>query len=154
AWSASELRWETVRMLNIGLDFKAKNNIIYGSVDLFRKSTRDLLNTAPIDYTSGIGSTVIKNVAETSGTNGGLPYFLEAISSNLISWSAFSTVNDWSDEALRKFASAATVARMVTLPAPRIVTVLPETTAGPLTISNTASDPRPLTAPTSNGASP
>lgn len=59
-----ELRWEKVAMLNVGLDFAAKNNRISGSIEYYHKDASDLLGSAPIDYTAGLGTKVVtKNVA-------------------------------------------------------------------------------------------
>jgi TonB-linked SusC/RagA family outer membrane protein len=48
------LRWETVDMLNLGLDFAIRKNIISGSLEYFTKRGYDLLGQAPIDPTTGI----------------------------------------------------------------------------------------------------
>ena len=62
------LRWEKMRIINIGLDIASKNNRISGSVEYYRKKGSDLIGPAPVDYTSGIGQyTVVKNVAAMKG---------------------------------------------------------------------------------------
>lgn len=45
------LRWETIKMMNIGLDFGLKNNLITGSIEYFTKEGSNLFGTAPLDYT-------------------------------------------------------------------------------------------------------
>ncbi|RZL16770.1 MAG: hypothetical protein EOO89_11060 [Pedobacter sp.] len=65
-YSNPELSWETVEMLNIGVDFRIGNRI-EGSADVFNKSTYGLLASTPLDYTTGINS-ITKNVASTTGT--------------------------------------------------------------------------------------
>lgn len=63
-----DLRWEKVRTINIGLDFKSKNDRISGSVDYYMKNSTDLYATVPIDYTTGLGSTTVtKNAASMKG---------------------------------------------------------------------------------------
>lgn len=62
-----ELRWEKVRMLNIAIDIRAFNNRLSGSIDLYRKKAIDLYNNSPLDYTTGAGNTIIKNVASMKG---------------------------------------------------------------------------------------
>lgn len=59
-----ELRWERVGTTNVGIDFGFKNSWFKGSVDYYIKNADDLLNSVPIDYTGGIGSTIQKNVAK------------------------------------------------------------------------------------------
>ncbi|AOM80571.1 hypothetical protein BFS30_01450 [Pedobacter steynii] len=48
-----ELRWERVGMLNFGIDFRLKNNILSGSIEYYTKNVKDALFTAPLDYTTG-----------------------------------------------------------------------------------------------------
>lgn len=58
-----ELRWERVKMLNLGLDFSIFKQRINGSVEYYQKNAVDLFGAALIDYTTGVGSTITKNVA-------------------------------------------------------------------------------------------
>ncbi|OAQ41971.1 hypothetical protein A5893_02300 [Pedobacter psychrophilus] len=62
-----ELRWETAKIWNIGIDFSTKGNRLSGSLEYFRKVGDNLFGLSPIDYTSGIGFTVVKNVASMKG---------------------------------------------------------------------------------------
>lgn len=62
-----DLKWEVVKTLNIGIDFHFKNNRISGSLDLFKKTTKDLISASDIDFTSGVGYNVIKNIGSTAG---------------------------------------------------------------------------------------
>lgn len=48
-----DLRWERVGTLNLGLDFRLKNNVISGSIEYYSKKSKDVLNSAPLDYTLG-----------------------------------------------------------------------------------------------------
>lgn len=63
------LRWEKIRTLNIGLDISLLNGIILTSADYYFKKGKDLLGTAPIDYTTGVGvgASLIRNVANMKG---------------------------------------------------------------------------------------
>ncbi|MEJ8802138.1 SusC/RagA family TonB-linked outer membrane protein [Pontibacter sp. H249] len=63
-----ELRWETARMLNLGLDFRLRNDALSGSVEYYRKKGTDLFGRESIDYTSGIGWETVKNVASMEGS--------------------------------------------------------------------------------------
>lgn len=58
-----ELKWESVSTVNIGLDFALKNKRISGSLEGYLKKGSNLYGIAPVDYTSGIGPFVMKNVA-------------------------------------------------------------------------------------------
>jgi TonB-linked SusC/RagA family outer membrane protein len=85
-----ELRWETSRMINAGVDFKLVKNIVSGSIEYYQKKGADLFGTVPLDYTSGIGATVVKNVASMNGN--GVDVELKSINLNRqIQWT--STLN-------------------------------------------------------------
>ncbi|WP_276964377.1 SusC/RagA family TonB-linked outer membrane protein [Chryseobacterium sp.] len=60
------LRWETSRMFNIGIDFSSRNNRISGSVEYFTKKGTNLFGPAQMDYTKGIDY-MRSNVAEIKG---------------------------------------------------------------------------------------
>ncbi|WP_374949832.1 SusC/RagA family TonB-linked outer membrane protein [Mucilaginibacter sp.] len=62
-----DLKWETAGITNIGLDFALNNNRISGSIEYFRKNGRDLYGRTQIDYTSGVGATIVKNEASMTG---------------------------------------------------------------------------------------
>lgn len=59
--SAPNLKWETTKQYNIGLDFGFLKDRIYGSLDYYKKTTEDLLQALPIPASSG-QSSVIANI--------------------------------------------------------------------------------------------
>jgi TonB-linked SusC/RagA family outer membrane protein len=61
-----ELRWEKVNIINIGLDYAIKNNVISGTVEYYSKWGIDLIGTTPFPPSSGI-STFTGNFANTAG---------------------------------------------------------------------------------------
>lgn len=65
-YSNPQLRWETTRTLNFGLDFSGLNNRLSGSIDLYRKQGKNLFGTSPLDYTTGISS-LVRNTASMTG---------------------------------------------------------------------------------------
>lgn len=62
-----DLKWETVQTLNIGLDFRVLKDRVTGSLDYYVKKGKDLFSAYPVDYTTGIGSSVVRNVASMRG---------------------------------------------------------------------------------------
>lgn len=60
------LRWERVKMLNLGLDFSLKGNVLSGSIEYYDKTATDLLAQTPTDPTLGFSS-VFANVASMKG---------------------------------------------------------------------------------------
>lgn len=63
-----DLRWERTAMLNVGLDFKAFNNRLQGSVEYYRKNGKDLLGFEAVDYTAVATNRLVKNVANMRGS--------------------------------------------------------------------------------------
>ncbi|KAA8475686.1 TonB-linked SusC/RagA family outer membrane protein [Arcticibacter tournemirensis] len=92
-----ELKWETSRMLNLGADFQLKDNRLSGSIEYYRKKGTDLFGRALIDYTSGIGSYITKNVASMKGK--GLDIELNSINTTgALEWSTNLNFSSYSDE--------------------------------------------------------
>ena len=51
-----DLRWETTKSSNVGMDFGFMNNRFSGSLDLYRKYVEDLLLLVPLAWSTGISS--------------------------------------------------------------------------------------------------
>lgn len=67
------LKWETTITRNIGLDFAFLNSRIYGTLDLYKNSTKDLLMLTPVSPISGFSFTY-ENIGSTS--NSGIEFTL------------------------------------------------------------------------------
>lgn len=78
------LSWETIRQLNVGIDFEALHNRLSGSIEVYRKKSDNLILGAQIDPTTGFGS-VSKNSAALSGK--GVDFSIRSINiNNKIRW--------------------------------------------------------------------
>lgn len=78
------LRWETMSMANIGVEFSMLNNLLNGGIEFYAKKSTDLFGTAPLDYTTGIFS-LARNIASTKGR--GFDLFLNSqIIASEIKW--------------------------------------------------------------------
>lgn len=62
-----ELRWEKVKMFNIGADFQLINNVLSGSIEYYHKKGLDLFGPAEMDYTTNGAGVITKNVANMAG---------------------------------------------------------------------------------------
>jgi TonB-linked SusC/RagA family outer membrane protein len=63
----TELRWEKVGTMNVGLDFVFRKHRLSGSLEYYRKKGTDLFGPSPLDYTAGtLSSTIVRNVASMS----------------------------------------------------------------------------------------
>lgn len=59
----ANLRWERNQTTNLGVDFALFNNRINSSLEVYRKLTKDLLLSQPLQWTSGFGS-FVSNVGQ------------------------------------------------------------------------------------------
>lgn len=59
-----ELRWEKIKIINVGIDFRAAKDILYGSLELYKKEGLDLLQTVTRPPQTGSGS-ILQNSAST-----------------------------------------------------------------------------------------
>ena len=53
------LAWETTEQYNFGIDFGLQNGKISGSLDMYNKTTKDLLQSSPIPSSSGFSTILI-----------------------------------------------------------------------------------------------
>ncbi|MBU3715219.1 MAG: SusC/RagA family TonB-linked outer membrane protein, partial [Ferruginibacter sp.] len=58
----ANIKWETTTTENIGLDFGFINNRITGSIDVYRKKTKDLLSVVPVAPGANFGIDLLTNV--------------------------------------------------------------------------------------------
>lgn len=63
-----QLRWEKVRNINIGIDYRLKDNVISGSIQLYKKTGVDLIEDIPL--ASSTGFTSFKGNAAATTTTG------------------------------------------------------------------------------------
>lgn len=90
------LRWETSRMFNIGLDFSSRSNRISGSVEYFTKKGTNLFGPAQMDYTTGIDY-MRSNVAEIKGK--GMDVVLKTLNINKgIQWNTILNFSIYHDK--------------------------------------------------------
>ena len=70
-----DLTWESTEQLNFGVDFGFVNGKIAGSIDIYEKTTKDLLQQSPIPTSSGFSSILINRGAlENRGLEVGLDF--------------------------------------------------------------------------------
>lgn len=61
------LSWESIKQLNVAIDFRLAGNWLTGSVDVYQKKSDKLILLSPVDYTMGIAN-VSKNSANMKGS--------------------------------------------------------------------------------------
>ena len=68
-----DLTWETTEQLNIGVDFGFNNGKITGTLDVYDKDTKDLLQQTPIPTSSGFSNMLInRGTLQNKGVELGL----------------------------------------------------------------------------------
>ncbi len=86
-----DLRWETTKSWNFGLDFGFLNNRLSGSVDFYTRKTEDLLATVPIPAGINFNKTMLSNVGNVSSK--GVEIALNATIIDTKDWSWNATFN-------------------------------------------------------------
>lgn len=80
------LRWEETTTYNAGLDFGLFENRIYGSVDVYKRITNDLLNEIPIAAGTNFSNFLITNVGSLENKGIELTFTGRPISTHEMSW--------------------------------------------------------------------
>lgn len=91
-----QLRWERVKITNVGLDFGFLERRLSGSLELYRKIGLELIGTSPFPPSSGI-STFTGNTASTKGSGVELTLGYDWFRNGELKWSSrllFSYAND------------------------------------------------------------
>ena len=70
------IKWEQTEAYNAGIDYGFLNNRLTGSIDVYSRKTKDLLNTIPIPSGSNFSSTITTNVGNVS--NQGIEFLISA----------------------------------------------------------------------------
>lgn len=85
------LTWEKIGTTNIGIDFRTKNNILFGSVAYYRKKASNLIGQAAIDPTLGLSdnsgnSFFYTNVAAMQGSGIDLELNSHVLNGRQLKW--------------------------------------------------------------------
>lgn len=97
-----ELGWERIRMANLGTDFRLKGNRISGSVDFFFKYGTELFGPEPIDPTTGIQPTVIRNASSVRGN--GVDVELNSLNvNNRLRWNTNLNFSYYTDKVIKSY---------------------------------------------------
>ena len=86
-----DLRWETTKSWNFGIDYGFLNNRINGTVDFYTRKTEDLLATVPIPAGINFNKTMLSNVGNVSSK--GVEFALNANILDTRDWSWTATFN-------------------------------------------------------------
>ena len=73
----NDIKWETTITWNAGLDYGFLDNRIYGSVDVYKRHTKDLLNTINVISGTNYSSVLTTNIGEMD--NKGVEFSINAV---------------------------------------------------------------------------
>lgn len=107
------LKWETIRMFNVGVDFGLANKRLSGSIEFFQKKGNNLFGQSAMDYTTGI-TTLLWNVSGIKGN--GLDVELKSLNiDRSLKWNTVLNFSTYKDQVTKYYLSN-TVARQFVLP--------------------------------------
>ncbi|WP_311950686.1 SusC/RagA family TonB-linked outer membrane protein [Mucilaginibacter terrae] len=87
----ADLKWERTNVANIGLDFSLFNNILTGSVDVYDKSTSDLINDYQVSTTQYFVPTLTANAGKISNKGVEVMVTVRPLTGKALKWT--STLN-------------------------------------------------------------
>jgi len=97
----SDIKWETTSTYNIGLDYGFLNNRISGSVDYYKRQTKNLLNTINVISGTNYSSVLTTNIGEMD--NEGLEFSINTIPVSTKNWRWSVGMNyTWNDSKITK----------------------------------------------------
>jgi TonB-linked SusC/RagA family outer membrane protein len=87
------LKWETKRELNIGVDYKLFDNKLTGAIDVFSRTTKDLLDTYVTPQPPYVQSNIYANVGTISSKGIELALSYAAVNTDNFSWNMDATAS-------------------------------------------------------------
>ena len=81
----ADLKWETTTTYNVGVDYGFLHDRIFGSVDVYKRDTKDLLNRTPVAAGANLSNYLNANIGDL--TNKGVEFEINAIPVQTRDWS-------------------------------------------------------------------
>ena len=81
----ADLKWETTTTYNLGVDYGFFNDRITGSIDVYKRNTRDLLNRTPVAAGANLSNYLDANIGDL--TNSGFEFEINTIPVMTKDWS-------------------------------------------------------------------
>ena len=81
-----DLRWEKKEEINVGVDFSILEGIVSGNIDLYKRTTKDMLYNYPVPVPPNFVTTTTANAAKME--NKGIEVFVQAtpVKTSLFNW--------------------------------------------------------------------
>jgi len=82
----SKIKWEETRTYNVGADFSLIRDVLSGSLDVYKRYTKDLLNRIPVPAGTNLSNFVTTNVGDMENEGVELALFATPISNAKLKW--------------------------------------------------------------------
>ena len=97
----SDIKWETTTTWNVGIDYGFLGNRIYGSIDYYKRFTKDLLNTINVTSGTNYSSVLTTNIGKME--NEGVEFAINAVPVRTNDWEWTIGLNyTWNDSKITK----------------------------------------------------
>ena len=101
----ADLKWETTTTYNVGIDYGFLNDRIYGTVDVYYRDTKDLLNYTPVPAGSNLKNYLSANIG--SLVNKGVEVELNGVAIQTSAWNWTIGVNGaWNANKITKLTAS------------------------------------------------
>lgn len=101
----ADLKWETTTTYNVGIDYGFLNDRIYGTVDVYYRDTKDLLNYTPVPAGSNLKNYLSANIG--SLVNKGVEVELNGVAIQTNAWNWTIGVNGaWNANKITKLTAS------------------------------------------------
>ncbi len=82
----SSIRWEETTTLNVGLDFSIVRDRLSGTIDIYQRDTKDLLNRIPVPAGTNLTNFVTTNIGSMENQGVEIAFFATPVSSKRVQW--------------------------------------------------------------------
>jgi len=82
----ANIRWEETKTYNLGMDFSIIRNRLTGSIDLYQRNTKDLLNRIPVPAGTNLTNFVTTNIGNMENKGIELSLFTTPVLTKNITW--------------------------------------------------------------------
>ena len=97
----NDIKWETTTTWNVGIDYGFLKNRIYGSIDYYKRYTKDLLNTINVISGTNYSSVLTTNIGKME--NEGVEFAINAVPIHTKDWEWTVGFNyTWNDSKITK----------------------------------------------------
>ncbi|MEP6792817.1 MAG: SusC/RagA family TonB-linked outer membrane protein, partial [Saprospiraceae bacterium] len=82
----ANIKWEETKTYNIGLDFSIIRDRLWGSIDLYKRFTKDLLNRIPVAAGTNLTNFITTNVGNMKNQGVEASVFVTPVKSGKVTW--------------------------------------------------------------------